>query len=258
MTLSHRANRPDLLCPTDARHGKARLRPMFVADWTKLVFHHFRIDDHILQNFVPFELDRFAGSAYVSLVGFKTTRIHVNRVGKWACWLHRPLTHHSFLNVRTYVRHQGEAGIYFLKIYVDSRPAVPIARVSYGLPYHHGKVRIEHDSANHQLRGRVEAQSGNLEYEAQRLMNAESQECTPGSEAEFLSERYAAFTCRNRIRRVFRISHAPWTLVELEPKWVDRSLLLNEFPWFRAACHRCSYWTCGVFNVGIGRPKWIR
>lgn len=232
--------------------------PMFVADWTNLVFHHFRIDDRQLKKFVPFELDLFAGSAYISLVGFKTTRIYVSRVGEWACWLHRPLTHHSFLNVRTYVRHRGEAGVYFLKIFVDSRAAIPVARVSYGLPYEHGRLSLDHRFANQRLTGRVETQRGELEYRAQRCTRKGSQQCKPGSEAEFLSERYSAFTCRNRLRRMFRIAHAPWRLVELETKWGDRSLLLNAFPWFHAAHHRCSYWTAGTFNVRIGKPQWVR
>lgn len=234
------------------------ISPLFVADWPQLVFHHFRVDEQLLNHFVPFELDRFEGRVYVSLVGLKTTRIYVNRIGEWACWLHRPLTHHSFFNVRTYVRHRGETGVYFLKIFVDSRPAVPMARLGYGLPYHYAKLSLEHSFSKSEITGHIETNSGKVKYTAEHFPNIESQQCSPGSEVEFLSERYTAFTRRNYFRRMFRIWHPPWTLFELETKWMDQSLLFAEFPWFQGAQHRCSFWTSGTFDVGIGRPSWIR
>jgi uncharacterized protein YqjF (DUF2071 family) len=46
-------------------------RPLFLADWTDVVFVHYRIADAgRLQRRVPLELDRCDGDAYVSLVAF--------------------------------------------------------------------------------------------------------------------------------------------------------------------------------------------
>ena len=55
-------------------------RPLFLADWTDVLFVHFAVDPAVLQPHVPFDLDLFRGRAYVSLVAF-TQRNLRPRVG---------------------------------------------------------------------------------------------------------------------------------------------------------------------------------
>ncbi len=237
----------------------AEQTPLFTADWTQLVFHHFRVQRSQLQTRVPFELDCFHGQAYVSLVAFCTRRIFVHRLGEWTHWLHRPVTHHSFLNLRTYVKHRGEAGVYFLKVFVNSLPAVPLARLSYGLPYHFCNLQLDHSFDASEVSGSAATQAGNqLAYRAWRAQPESSQRSASGSESEFLTERYSAFTWRGRTPRVFRIQHPPWELTPLRTRWQDTSLLERELP-LPSQPRTCgSYWTAGTFNVGISRPQRLR
>ena len=98
-------------------------RPLFRADWKDVAFVHFRLRSaHRLQRFVPLELDRFDGEAYVSLVAFTQRRLRPTLGGRLAAWLSRPLAEHEFLNVRTYVRHGETRGIFFLAEWIPNRP----------------------------------------------------------------------------------------------------------------------------------------
>ena len=232
--------------------------PLFKADWTDLVFHHFKLDPGALAEEVPFELDLFEGEAYVSLVGFRTTRMYVNRMGEWTRWFHFPVSHHSFLNVRTYIKHRGEPGIYFLKEYVNSLPAVPVGRWTYGLPYNYATISFDHNDPGEGLLGEVErAEEVYLRYYCDARPGAAARECEPDTVEEFLSERYSAFTCLNGIKRVFRILHEPWALTALDTSWDETRLLEKDFEWFCRAQPISSYWTRGVFDVAISRPRTI-
>ncbi|MCB1122025.1 MAG: DUF2071 domain-containing protein [Verrucomicrobiae bacterium] len=233
--------------------------PLFKADWSELVFHHFKVDPEALQVNVPFDLDLFRGSAYCSLVGFKTSRMFVNRLGEWTRWMHHPISHHCFLNVRTYVKHRGEPGIYFIKEYVDSLPAIPAGRCIYGLPYVSASVAFDHRLLWGKAKGAVATRSGeSLRYQSNRTASAISRNCECGSLDEFLVERYSAFTCLSRKKRVFRILHEPWEFLDLDTDWLDTSLLEKDFPWFRTAKFAGSGWSAGAFDVKISRPRILR
>ena len=255
--------RPGIDSDRHARYARWRFysyerRPLFVADWTGLVFHHFKVDRQLLEPEVPFELDAYENDTYVSLVGFKTTRMYVERLGEWTHWIHRPLSHHAFLNVRTYVQHRGEPGIFFLKEYVNSRPAIPVGRHTYGLPYSFAHLHFDHGFEETTLAGQVKDVGGaSLSYEGTQSNGDGLATCPVGTRREFLCERYSAFTSAAGIKRVFRILHKPWRVVSVESRWLDFSLLLQDFDWFGSAEFVGSFWTPGVRNVRISRPRLI-
>ena len=89
--------------------------PLFYANWDDVVFIHYETNPEILRRCVPFELDLFHERTFVSLVAF-TMRGMQPRLGRrLGELLFRPIATHHFLNVRTYVRHRGERGIYFMR-----------------------------------------------------------------------------------------------------------------------------------------------
>ena len=47
-----------------------RGEPLFYADWDNVIFIHYQTDPQELQHCVPYELDLYDGSAFVSLVAF--------------------------------------------------------------------------------------------------------------------------------------------------------------------------------------------
>src|SRR5690348_14618988 len=97
--------------PGDDRRPAATFRPWFRADWRDVLFVHYAIDPALLQPHVPFELDRFDGQAWVSLVAFTQAGLRPAIGGIVGVTVMRPVATHEFLNLRTYVR-------------VDGRPAI--------------------------------------------------------------------------------------------------------------------------------------
>src|SRR6185369_13119824 len=83
------------------------------------------------------------GSAYVSLVAFTQSRLRPIWGGRLAEMLSAPLAQHEFLNVRTYVRHEDEQGIFFMTEWIPNRVAAFVGPRTYGLPYRLGRMTYE-------------------------------------------------------------------------------------------------------------------
>ncbi len=154
-----------------AREG----RPLLLADWEQALFLHFEVPAALLQRHVPFELDLFEGRAFVSLVVFTMRGMRLARGGRLGRWLCAPFGEQRFLNVRTYVRHGGEAGIYFIAEWISHAICVPFGPVTYGLPYRWGRLAFEHAHERGRVRGRVESRCGGdaLEYAARTTGGAQ-------------------------------------------------------------------------------------
>ena len=69
--------------------------------------------------------------------------------------LFQPIATHNFLNVRTYVIHNGEPGIHFLAEWLSNRLAVALGPVTFGLPYHHGHLAYNLSGEHDELHGTV-------------------------------------------------------------------------------------------------------
>src|SRR4051812_6499459 len=142
-------------------------RPLLLADWADVLFVHFAVDPEALQPHVPFELDLFRGRAYVSVVAFTQRRLRPRVGGRLAAIISRPLAEHEFLNVRTYVRHGGERGIYFLSEWIPNRIACAVGPVMYGLPYRLARTTYRCDADPSQpgrFSGSVDTRAGRLAW----------------------------------------------------------------------------------------------
>src|SRR4051794_31582874 len=169
-----------------------RGEPMFYARWDRAVFIHYAADPATLQRVVPFELDLRDGRAFVSLVAFTLVRMRPRIGGTIGEWLLKPIATHEFLNVRTYVRHAGEPGIFFLAEWLNNRASVLLGPRSFGLPYRFGQLVYHHTDNGDALRGMAKARGAHLVYEGEVGGNR-FEPCEPESLAEFLLERYTAF-----------------------------------------------------------------
>ncbi|HWF18806.1 MAG TPA: DUF2071 domain-containing protein, partial [Verrucomicrobiae bacterium] len=181
----------------------AKGEPRFYADWLRAVFIHYEVDAEYLQRAVPFELDLDEGRAYVSLVAFTMRGMRPRIGGKVGALLLKPIAGHGFLNVRAYVRHRGETGIYFLAEWLSNPVSVMLGPRCFGLPYRLGHLEYEHRHETGLLRGNViDGKNGadgtniapRLEYSAKINPVSAFEPCAAGSCAEFLMERYTAFT----------------------------------------------------------------
>ena len=240
--------------------GRARLlsqrgEPLFLAGWERVLFIHFEVDAAQLQRGVPFPLDLRDGKAFVSLVAFTMHDMRFRFGGKILSWLLKLVATHEFLNVRTYVRHGNERGIYFLTEWLSNWLSVRLGPVLYGLPYHHAKINYRHAHENGQLACEVEARHhhDNFKYDARLAPDAMFAPCQNDSLDEFVCERYTAYTSHGSTRRFFRIWHPPWPQVRAKVFITDDSLLKKTWPWFHDARLVDANYSPGFGEVWMGR-----
>lgn len=230
--------------------------PLFYASWDHAVMIHYEADPVALQSSVPFELDLHDGRAFVSLVAFTLRRMRPRRGGRFGEWLLKPIATHEFLNVRTYVRANGEAGIFFLVEWLSNRLSVPLGPPVFGLPYRYGRITYHHQRPRQEISGRVEGKGGSLAYRGLTTAT-EFIPCDPGSLTEFLMERYTAFTQPGRRRRrLFRVWHEPWPQSPVDIEITASDLLTSTGPWWKTAEYIGANYSPGV-EVWMGRPHQV-
>ena len=114
-------------------------------------------------------------------------------------WLLKPIATHEYLNVRTYVRHGAETGIYFLAEWLPNRLSVALGPRFFGLPYRLDRFDY-HELSCSNLRTNVADGfvsdgfgKGLLTFNVRLEPNSAMDHCDAGSLEEWLMERYAAF-----------------------------------------------------------------
>ena len=230
--------------------------PLFLAAWDRAVFIHYEADPCLLQRQIPFQLDLRDGRAFVSIVAFTLLRMRPRSGGRLGEWLFKPIASHEFLNVRTYVRHAGEPGIFFLAEWLSNLLSVRLGPRTFGLPYRFGHLKYAHTHEDGEIQGTITASEGRLEYRA-TIPAASFDPSEYGSQTEFLLERYAAFTWHRGRRRLFRVWHEPWAQTPIEIELTADDLLGSTGEWWNSAeCVGANY-SPGV-DVWMGRPHRIR
>jgi uncharacterized protein YqjF (DUF2071 family) len=220
------------------------------------LFVHYEVDPRQLQPQVPFPLDVREGKAYVSVVAFSQERLRFAFGGQMTNCVGRWFANHEFLNVRTYVRHNGEPGIFFLAEWVPKRMATWLGPPLFGLPYRWGRIKYQHDVQT--LHGCVGDELASFSYRAGRSGAGLPKPCESGSLDEFLLERYLAFTAWHGLRRMFRVEHDPWPQTRIQVTIEQDSLLKQRFAWWGEARLAGANFSPGVNTVTIGWPKRTR
>ncbi len=236
-----------------------RFEPLFIGDWTHALFIHYEVDAAVLQNEVPFELDLWNGKAFVSLVAFSLRRLRPRFGGRLVELLFKPISSTRFLNVRTYVRHRNESGIYFIAEFLSNALCVPLGPPTFGLPYRFGRLIYRHGPEDRIIEGTVQTAEGSKSFSWQAALapHAEFQPCKRETLDAFLLERYAAFTCCRNKRRLFRIWHPPWPQRPVEVAVRKEGLLATTGEWINRARLIGASYSPGVSDVWMGRPERI-
>jgi uncharacterized protein YqjF (DUF2071 family) len=228
--------------------AQTQFRAVFVADWRDALFIHFRVDPAALAPRVPLPLDLFDGDAWVSLVAFTQERLRPAIGWRAGEFLSRPLACHEFLNLRTYVVHEGEPGIFFLAEWIPNPLAVFLGPRLYGLPYK--LAELDYETKPGCARRRVAA-GGEFCCRAQWNSAAEPAPAERASETEFLIERYRAFTLRGGALRRFCIRHTPWKQMDAQVTMLQRDLLAG----IPIGTVSSAQYSPGVCDVRISGPS---
>jgi len=190
--------------------------------WHDLLFAHWPVSVEALREHVPegLEIETFDGSAWIGVVPFRMTEIGT----RWT----RPLPGlraFAETNLRTYVRHGGKSGVYFLSLDAPHWLAVMTARWVFHLPYHLAAVEskccgeaVEHRS--------VRRKGPRAELVARYWPTGNVTPAREGTLDYFLAERYRLFTTDRRGKLwTARIRHAPWPLQPAEAEIESNTLV---------------------------------
>ena len=187
--------------------------------WHHLLFLHWRIDLSRMRGLVPdcFELDLWEGNAYLSLVLFTMADVRPRTLP--------PLPHvsafHEF-NVRTYVRHNGEPGVWFFSLDASNLCAVSIAKSFYGLPYKHAEMRVNQNTGRFDYFSR--RYSDGAAIDASAVVSGAVRYAEIGTLDHFLVERYRLYSLPPRGLLSLDVKHSPYPLRDVTNTKIDESL----------------------------------
>lgn len=178
--------------------------PAGTQSWRRLLFVHWAVSVDVMRPLVPasLELDLWEGQALVGLVPFEMKRIR-------SAWMPaRAGLDFLETNLRTYVHHAGEPGVYFFSLEASSWLAVRAARWVWGLPYFHATMESEARDGHHRYRSTRKRGGALLATEFTRGEHLGASQ--PGTYEHFILERYLLFSERRGKLRKGQVHHTPY------------------------------------------------
>jgi len=181
--------------------------PSITCNWARFVFLHYEVEPALLQPDIPYALHLFEHKAYISLVAFTMEQFRFSKGGVFAKWLTAPIPTHQYFNIRTYVQHGGDNGIYFINEWISHLLCSITGSIMYGLPCHYGKLHYQYDDHLRQFSGRLIPANmrGAYDYQAEGDPQKQCEHVKKDSLDEFLLERYIAFVKSYGKKKYFRI-----------------------------------------------------
>jgi len=180
--------------------------------WHDLLFAHWRVPEAIVRDVIPrgLDVDTFDGSAWLGVVPFRMTGVRLRaspslpRVSAFV-----------EMNLRTYVRHRGQAGVWFFALDAAEPIAVAVARRWFHLPYFDARMSCatRADGVVEYASERTHRGATAASFRGHYGPRSDVELARRGSLEHWLTERYCLYTVDRR-RRVIRgdIHHAPWPL----------------------------------------------
>lgn len=180
--------------------------------WSDLLFLHWPIDANELQNALPepLEADLFRGQAWLSIVPFRMSGVRpvlAPSVPGLSAFLE--------INVRTYVIHQGEPGVFFFSLDASSPIAVWFARTFFHLPYFRARIQMGQRGESTRFASHRTHQGTNpADFDCAWVPGKPITGVRPGGLIHFLTERFQLYAANAGRVYSCRVWHEPWSLRE--------------------------------------------
>lgn len=184
-------------------------------DWQDILFIHFPVPYYELRRLVPspFEIDTYAGTGWISVVLFKACHSRLR-------YMPRALSYPPFhqMNLRTYVRFAGEAGVYFLSINTNARLVNLGGWLAY-LPFQYADINMSKSAGTVNF---AVTQSQSLTNHSRPLLTGKYHPYptlyspTPQSFAYFVLERYCIWLVAARKIMKAPILHSHWDIQNVD------------------------------------------
>lgn len=184
---------------------------MMEQKWQDIIFIHFGIDAKWIKDQVPFELDLYENQAVISIVPFSMHGIRFpNTIAMpW-------ISHLLELNLRTYVKVNGIAGVYFFTLETNSKLSEWIANKFFYLPYRYSKISLQ-----------LISQSYNFKYSRENIslnLKATIHNIRENSKLDtWATERYCLFTTNKNMSYRGMVDHPAWIHQTINLESLDNS-----------------------------------
>lgn len=176
--------------------------------WSPTLFVHWEVAADVVRPLLPsgLTLDTWEERAFVSLVVVDVKRARPRGLPPL------PGTRaYQQLNLRTYVRHEGDRGLYFFGAYLTK--ALPAIAQAVGLGVPSRRVRMDLRRGPTDVTLRVEPHKGLAEgLSLHAIVDGEPRYAREGSLEAWLHERYRAYGLRGRTLLHADVRHRPWLL----------------------------------------------
>ncbi len=181
------------------------------AEWRKLAMANYAVPDTLLLPHLPpgTELDKWAGSAYASLIGFQFLNVRVLGV--------RVPLHVNFeeVNLRFYVRHLHEGtwrrGVVFLRELVPLPAITLVANTLYHEHYRTTRMRHRVEEEQGRLRAEYEWKNKGTWQRFGVTAPARGRPLTPGGTEEFITQHFYGYTKTGpRTTVEYEVTHPAW------------------------------------------------
>lgn len=198
--------------------------------WTDMLLVHWALPVAALQPYLPrgLEADTHTDSAWLSIVAYQMGDVRLRGMP-------RPLGRtFAQLNLRTYVRCNGRAGIYFLSLDAADGLATAVGRLLTGLPYHRAKASLKETATTYAFCSR-RARDG-VGFEATYV--AGEQRSEPSALDVFLTERYVFYAAGAGGQvTAGEVRHRPWSTGSVQAN-LGRNDLAQAFPTLQRVTER--------------------
>jgi uncharacterized protein len=193
--------------------------------WRNLLFYSWPIAPNTLAPLLPqgLTVDQFEGTGWVTLVPFLMDDLHLR-------WLPPIPGTSTFpeVNLRTYVRFQGEIGVYFFSIDAASWLGSLAARLVFHLPYFRARIRMQEKDGGFRIASARRGRSGSspAALDASWRPKGVLHRPAAGSLEQFLLERYASFAPGSP-GHVYRgpLLHSDWSVQDADAEVSVSSLI---------------------------------
>jgi uncharacterized protein YqjF (DUF2071 family) len=194
--------------------------------WHDLLFAHWPVDAGALRAKLPagLELDQYDGRAWLGIVPFYMTNVAPRGVPALP-WV----SAFPELNVRTYVRVGGQAGVYFFSLDASNVLAVATARTLFHLPYFAATMSVDERADGwityESRRGSAGEHGARAEFTGRYRPIGPPAPPQAGTLDYFLTERYCLFTVDSAGRTLrVDIHHPPWPLQPAEAELTKNTM----------------------------------
>lgn len=197
--------------------------------WEHLLFAHWAIHPSVLRPLVPaeLELDTYDGNAWLGIIPFLLTGVRIRRMPPVPF-----TTRFPEINVRTYVKRKGRAGIYFLSLDASNWLVTTIAKKWYRLPYYPASIHFRTSSDSIDFQSRRLTSPAAKGFSVSYRPDSDVFFAEKGSLEHWLTERYTLFCDCKTTRNMYSadVYHEPWKLQKAAVQYRENTLTEHLFP----------------------------